>query len=110
MCLPVSGMMSWAWWNRTGFKLSQQFIVPLPKSFDDKLPASRPGHLNMNTQVFRRQAAQNPIRPFHQAHALALKIFIHSQVEEFSLPVQAVGIEMVDRQSGAVFLDENKCG
>src|SRR5437016_4072743 len=106
--------------------LDSSFILPpfgsrvgLSQSVDDRLVA-RPdclanrsargfaGDLQANGQALARQAARHAVGPLDQADAVAVEILMGAEVEELALASQPIGVEVVDRQPGLVFLDEDK--
>jgi hypothetical protein len=80
------------------------------RSLDEEIPARFAGHFNGDSQMVRRQQGLDTVAPFHQAHAVGLEILVSAEVDEFFRVPQAVGVEMIDRQAGLIFLDENECG
>jgi hypothetical protein len=49
-------------------------------------------------------------RPLHETDACSTKVLIHSELRELARSTQPVGVEVIDRQSGWILLDQNKRG
>src|SRR5438067_521879 len=58
--------------------------------------------------MFRWQTAGNAIGPLHQTDAVAFEIFMSAEVEEITLAAQTVGVEMINRQTTAILLNQHK--
>jgi hypothetical protein len=60
--------------------------------------------------MFRRKGAFDPVGPLDQADALAFEILVNAEIEKLTWPLEAIGVEVVDRQAGVVFLDQHEGG
>ena len=85
---------------------SHNLLVTFTSGVDDKPSRSRARWFDADPQPISRKAAFDPIGPFDQANTIAGKILVHHQFRELRRPVQPIGVEMINRQTGLVFLDQ----
>lgn len=64
--------------------------------------------LNLNGQQFGWQSGSNPIGPFDDDHGVRAEQFVESQCKQLGGPAKSIRVDVKDRQSSRVFLDERE--
>jgi len=58
----------------------------------------------------RRQEWEQFVRPFDDRHAVAAEKLLEAEIEQLGQALRAIGIDVVDGQAAAVFVDEHEGG
>src|SRR5262245_61305248 len=56
------------------------------------------------------QAFRYAVCPLDQANPVSGEVFVRSQVGKLGGVLEAIGVEVIDRQASVIFLDQDKCG